>query len=191
MQQFNMMRFAAGGISGCLMGFLLVGLVYVVPQHIPKLHLQAPKVKIQQGIQEKTDLFGLVEGQWTVDRGIMHGDALQYYSSGALLREMTYVEGELDNIVREYYEKKGYRRRPPTGSIIPRNMRGQIAGEQKAIWTYVQGRKQGLYELYYENGILKEQGNFVNDKLDGRQRKFNTNGELIREKTYGDRLNGF
>ncbi len=188
MQQFNMMRFAAGGISGCVLGFLLVGLVYIVPQHMPKLQLQAPKVKIQQGIQEKSDLFGLVESQWTVDRGIIHGDALQYYSSGALFREMTYIDGELDGIVREYYEKKGYRKRPPAESIIPRNLRGQIAGEQKGIWTYVRGKKQGLYEEYYESGVLKEQGNFANDKLSGRQRKFNTDGELIREKRYGDHL---
>ena len=40
------------------------------------------------------------------------------------------------------------------------------------------GKKNGKYKSYYENGQLKSIGNYVDDKLNGEFKSFHENGEL-------------
>ncbi|NBL64365.1 hypothetical protein GV828_04005 [Flavobacterium sp. NST-5] len=49
---------------------------------------------------------------------------------------------------------------------------------------YVEGKLNGERKVFYKNGILAEQANFVNDVKDGTYKKFNEKGTLLEESFY-------
>jgi len=57
-------------------------------------------------------------------------------------------------------------------------------GELKEKFTKKNGKKEGLYKTYYENGQLQSKYNFKNGKLDKLCKYWNDKGQLISEKNY-------
>ena len=43
-------------------------------------------------------------------------------------------------------------------------------------WNYINGKREGLFERFYENGKLMEEVNFTNNKTDGLANEYFENG---------------
>jgi uncharacterized protein len=58
--------------------------------------------------------------------------------------------------------------------------------------SYKNGKKDGFWETFYENGLLRTKGNFKDGKQDGIWEEYNTNGKLEYKNSYkdGDKITG-
>ena len=52
--------------------------------------------------------------------------------------------------------------------------------------NYKDGKKDGLFEKYYENGQLESKGNYKDGKWDGIHEKYYENGQLKKKGNYKD-----
>ena len=59
-------------------------------------------------------------------------------------------------------------------------------GQLKHEGTYKDDKVDGLVKFYYENGQLKEEGTYKDGKLDGTYKWYHKNGQLKSERTYKD-----
>jgi uncharacterized protein len=61
----------------------------------------------------------------------------------------------------------------------------------------VDGKKEGVYKRYYDNGQLWEECNYVNGKLNGEYKQYHDNGQLeakcnyVNGETYGESVEYF
>ena len=98
-----------------------------------------------------------------------------YYPSGIVKVVGTYTKDGIPEGVRREYDQNGNIEK----SFIFRY--GKIIGE--GIFTD-SGQKQGLWNEYYDDGILKAQGNYTDDKKDGYWKYFYKNGNLEERGKY-------
>lgn len=73
-----------------------------------------------------------------------------------------------------------YRGRAFTGQALSYHRHGQLAERQH----YVDGKKDGSFELFYETGALKKQGHYVRNRLDGAVMFWSQEGILLSESHY-------
>ena len=186
MMHWLLARVLAGGIAGCLMALLLLGILWLAPPPVPKLQAEIPyHAKHQDGIVEKHDLFGLLQAQWVYVDGRPHGPALHHYPNRSVFRELQYVEGKLDGVMREYYQEERMRGGGRRGAFRDaRQMYEASRGPLKGEWRYMEGVRDGDYTLYYENEYIKEEGQYRNDKYFGRILKYSKDGQLISERYF-------
>lgn len=59
-------------------------------------------------------------------------------------------------------------------------------GALKAERNFINGKLDGEYRTYHDNGVLKEEGLYKEDKLDGILKRYSKDGKLIAEETYQD-----
>lgn len=50
--------------------------------------------------------------------------------------------------------------------------------------SYVNGKRQGITRIYYDNGKIQEEDRFTDDQKDGVSRWYNRSGKLLAEYTY-------
>lgn len=152
-------RFLVAPIAALVMSLLLMAMYNFAPQHEAKLLPNGPRnPKVQNGLWEQTDTFGLIDTQWSLRDGLAEGEALQYHSNGSLLRELNYRNGKLEGEMREYHEKQPYRRPPVRGRQANKPERMQAAGSLRKIGVYHAGIPTGPYQIYYPDGVLREEG---------------------------------
>ena len=95
------------------------------------------------------------------------------------------MNGQLEGVIREYYQKDRMRGMGRRGAIRQARSAHEAArGPIKAEWTYLGGKRNGPYRLYYENGFVKEEGVFRDDKYFGRILKYSKKGYLTSKKYY-------
>ena len=85
-----------------------------------------------------------------------------WYENGQLAFERTYKNGELDGLWKEWYEN------------------GQLQYE----WNYKDGKEDGLHRMWYENGQLRYEYNYKDGKEDGLWKEWHENGKLSYESNY-------
>ncbi|MDG2096303.1 MAG: hypothetical protein P8J83_02385 [Paracoccaceae bacterium] len=61
---------------------------------------------------------------------------------------------------------------------------GEVSGRQNG--TVINGKRDGFWESYYENGQLNWKGNYKNDNLDGPWEYYHKNGQLSFKGNYVD-----
>lgn len=156
---YMMMRFVISGIATLIISAILITLYSVVPQHEPGLKPRGPaNPHVQNGVWEKNDFMGLIDTQWTLRNGIAEGEALQFYANGSVFRELNYRNGSLEGMVREYYEKAGYRSIPVRGRLASPAERRAAAGALRRTLGFSGGTAEGPYETFYPDGTIKEEG---------------------------------
>ncbi len=69
----------------------------------------------------------------------------EYYPTGELQHERTYVGGVREGISKEYYKN----------------------GKLKAERNYVNGKQEGVNKIYYKSGNIDAKFNYKNGKLEG------------------------
>ena len=61
---------------------------------------------------------------------------------------------------------------------------GEVSGRQNG--TVINGKRDGFWESYYENGQLNWKGSYKNDNLDGPWEYYHKNGQLSFKGNYVD-----
>ena len=100
----------------------------------------------------RTDRYGLKQGMW-----------VEFYPNGSIKKESDYWNDKLDGYVKEYTIK---------GNLI--RSAKYINGEEQVITP--EFSKSDIRTEYYEDGKLKKQGSYVDEKPDGLHREFSQEG---------------
>lgn len=103
------------------------------------------------GELNQIDERGQRQGYWIIN-GFMSND--RNYAPDEAVEEGVYKDSRREGVWKKYW---------PGGKL-----RSQI--------TYSAGKPEGSYTLYYENGILEESGNWVNNRNTGEFRRNHVNG---------------
>ena len=98
-----------------------------------------------------------------------------YYPNGVIKVVGTYNKDGVPEGVRREYNEKGEIEK----SFIFKN--GRVIGE--GIFTEA-GRRQGMWKEYYDDGNLKAEGSYVDDKKDGFWKFYYKNGNLEEKGKY-------
>ena len=105
-----------------------------------------------------------------------------YYPDGKLMRTVNYENDLEQGISKEYAED---------GTIISliEYKRGMVVSREYINRKDKNGLKQGPWKFYYDNGILKLEGAYVNDKRHGFFKEYSREGNLLSiEKYINDEL---
>lgn len=115
------------------------------------------------------------------------GKSRTYYESGNLKAEVIFAKGSTKGKGLSYYEK---------GKIMAR---GNYVGQKKdstwvfyheftdtisAIEIYKAGVADGVWKVFYENGVLAHEISYKKGKKDGLVKDYNMDGQLIFTLTY-------
>jgi len=113
---------------------------------------------------------------------IKQGLSKTYYISGKLKKETPFENGLENGIEREY---------DTTGLIISliEYRTGFVINRERINRVDFKGQKQGVWKWFYDNGNLKLEGTFQNDKKNGFFKSYKPDGNLIViEKYINDEL---
>ena len=95
--------------------------------------------------------------------GLKEGQALELDNRGQLLERFTYHNGQLNGLYSKYSRTR--------------------VKEQK---NYKNGKLEGKFEIFYDNGKVMEESYYKNDKRDGVAKWFDEEGNITIEYTYED-----
>lgn len=107
------------------------------------------------------------------------GEWKTYYSNGRLLKIENFVNDTLDGKQTIYsdngnvYTSTTYRMGIQTDSFLHYFSNGKVNVQE---WADSNGRKQGLFKVFYENGELSQIGYFKDNHLDDSVKTFYKNG---------------
>lgn len=123
------------------------------------------------------------EGNYNA-QGKADGDWKWYHKSSEVLREQTFINGLEDGPVIEYSD---------SGIVITKgeyaegNEEGNwifYVGNQKYEGSYKSGLKNGVWKIFYSNGILAFEGSFFDDLPEGKHLYYYENGKKKEEGFY-------
>ncbi len=99
--------------------------------------------------------------------GISH----YYFPSGKIKEETAYTNNKKNGISKEYDEK---------GTLITllTYKNGFLTERERLNRTDDKGLKQGLWRTYYEDGRIKTEAYYENDKLSGAYKEYDMNGDI-------------
>lgn len=111
---------------------------------------------IPDGVYKQYYDSGAIAREFSVKNRQLNGDCRVFYESGIVQREGTFVNGKENGISKLYYEN------------------GILKGES----IFLNGLKNGETKLYYNSGTLKAIMNFKNGEAHGEQKTFYEGGQL-------------
>lgn len=103
--------------------------------------------------------------------------SIYFYPSGEVKKEIYYVNGEEEGKAFEYAKD---------GTIVNLMLyrSGVLVREQAINRVDNQGRKQGLYKSFHDNGNLATEGSYLNDLKDGYFKWYYEDGTLKKTEKY-------
>jgi antitoxin component YwqK of YwqJK toxin-antitoxin module len=109
--------------------------------------------------------------------GKKEGYSYYYYPTGELKQTSYYKDNRKQGLTREFNKD----------SIIITVLEynnNYLVDRERVNRTDNQGRKQGIFKEYYENGNLKMEASYLDNQLHGYVREFNGSGELVLAMRY-------
>ncbi|MEN8155786.1 MAG: hypothetical protein ABFS10_02455 [Bacteroidota bacterium] len=109
--------------------------------------------------------------------GKKEGNSFYYYKTGELKQVIYYVDNRKQGKVMEY----------STDSVLINVLQyndNYLVDRERVNRKDKQGRKQGTYREYYENGKMKTEEHYLDDQLHGYYREFDGRGELVMAMRY-------
>jgi len=125
----------------------------------------------KSGLQKKYFDDGRVQEEVTYLDGRINGQKLSWYKSGKQHIIANYITDVLDSTYNDFFETAWGEPDKP-----------------KRISNYKKGLKHGNEKIYNKNGILIEEKNYIEDKLDGIVSKYDKLGNLFSQTPYKDNL---
>lgn len=98
--------------------------------------------------------------------GKKNGEATIYYDKGTVMETSTFKDGNRDGVTIWYANKD------------------KTQGEMVAMYTYKDGKFEGLQETYYEDGKLKTQKMFADNVQNGPSYEFYEDGSIKSEANF-------
>ena len=118
--------------------------------------------------------------------GTKHGLEKVYYNSGELAFKVMNIDGKRDGAM-DWYDREGHHL-----EVIHYKM-GQRHGNNKIFFedgtlrievNYIDDHKEGLEKYYFSTGKLASAVNFVHGKKEGLQKEYNKDGSLNNDVMY-------
>lgn len=109
--------------------------------------------------------------------GKKEGNSFYYHPTGELNRIIYYKNNRKHGMVREYNSDS------VMISVMEYND-NYLINRERINRVDIQGRKQGTYREYYENGQIKKEEHFLDNLLHGYYREFDGRGELVMAMRY-------
>jgi uncharacterized protein len=113
-----------------------------------------------------------LQAEYTIINDTINGEYKEFYPSGEVKKKGTYVNGIIEGVTKELAEEDG---RVITVTTFKQ---GYIEDEEYINRKDVEGNKQGVWKEFHDNGKVKKEANFRNDKVDGIVKEFNKDGQL-------------
>lgn len=153
------------------------------------------KLTVCDGAYETYFNSGLPEEIVHYKKGVKDGESKRYFSNGNVQIEGKYVDGKEEGLFQLFYNDK----KP---HIITNYKDGKYVGTRKTYFSngninvienYSSTQKgdygdryvrEGVYETYYEDGKLREEGKYVNDKKNGTWKNYDYDGNLSTAENY-------
>ena len=183
-----------GAAIASLVMAVVIGIILYAPKPYPSIKpIIKADAKKADGFLQTYYLLGLLKGEWTHQNGLPEGVAFHFYPNGSVMHRMFYVQGHLDGLIQEFYEKPGSARGVSRRHIPKNPPQAKIGvGPLKAEWQYVMGVREGAFKLYYNRGAIKQEGSYHQNKLHGFVRRYKKNGALKSEALYqnGKKMSG-
>lgn len=110
---------------------------------------------------------------------IKQGMAFSYYPSGRTKQMTPYVKGRPDGMAYEYAEDS-------TIISIIKYQGGILANVERINRKDENGKKQGVWKSFYENGKLKEEKKFRDDQVDGYAKTYDNKGNLTNTEKFNN-----
>lgn len=109
--------------------------------------------------------------------GKKEGSSYYYHPTGELKLIVFYKNGKKQGLSREFS-------RDSTLLTVLEYNDNYMVNRERVNRTDTEGRKQGTFRDYYENGKIKKEENYLDNKLHGYYREFNGKGELVMALRY-------
>jgi len=127
-------------------------------------------VNVKHGTWKYYGVDGKLVSQNNYKAGIYDGEQISYYRNGNKSEVITYKDSIKHGVWRRYYED-----------------RGNVQMET----MHVNGKRDGLFHVFWDNGRLRIKGRYSNDSTVGTWIYYNEDGSIRREDEYvnGRRIN--
>ena len=117
--------------------------------------------------------------KFTTKNGNLDGSFERYYSSGEILFRRNYVNGQKEGEQKEFYingqeERVSIYKEGKLNSTVTEFWKSGIV---RSIYNYRDDLEDGWYKIYETDGLLKEQGKYINGVRDGERQVFG--GEFL------------
>jgi antitoxin component YwqK of YwqJK toxin-antitoxin module len=109
--------------------------------------------------------------------GKKEGKSYYYFPTGELKRIVYFKNGKKQGLAREFSTDS-------TLISVEEYNDNYLVNKERLNRSDIEGRKQGTYREYYENGRIKKEEHYLDDKLHGYYREFDGRGELITAVRY-------
>lgn len=109
----------------------------------------------------------LIQDRWYVQNELLTGTVYQLSPEGDTLFVQSVKQGNLDGTAKQWY---------------PRSSTGTI--QLQEIRFYVQGKREGTHNGYWQNGNKKFEFTYINDVYQGTQKEWYASGIPYRIATY-------
>ena len=138
--------------------------VYIIPQEV--------KCK-----KDKNRITHCTDKAGTPITGLMHK-----YREDELIRTYEMTDGVLNGKASSYYvriDQKYSEKNYKEGRLNGESYEWHKNGVLKSVIPYVEGRKEGIYKAYDEEGRMREQAIYIGGKLNGPSRIYATDKNII------------
>ena len=104
------------------------------------------------------------------------GLSYYYYPNGLLYQVINYRNNKKHGTAKEY-DKDGH-----VTSIL--EFFNDYLVDKQNINRVVDGKKEGIWREYYDNGVVKSESVYRNDELNGYQKEYNQSGSLVAKQLF-------
>lgn len=110
---------------------------------------------------------------------VKQGLTTWYYPDSTVFKTVNFKDGREDGLAKEYAED---------GRVVTLTTykKGYIVSREKINRLDNEGRKQGLWKFFYDNGLVREEGTYRNDLKNGYFKEYDETGKLIATSKWVD-----
>lgn len=106
------------------------------------------------------------------ENDIRQGLTTYYYADSTIAKTIPFVDGREEGLAKEYADD---------GRVITLTTykKGYIVSRERINRTDSEGRKQGAWKFFHDNGLVRMEGRYTNDEKDGYFKNYDKNGKLL------------
>ncbi len=106
------------------------------------------------------------------ENDIKQGLTTYYYPDSTIYKTIPFEDGRENGLAKEYGDDGRV-------TMLTTYKKGYIVSRERINRLDTQGRRQGLWKFFYDNGRVKLEGKYSNDLKDGFFKEYDENGRLV------------